>query len=278
MTEVVLQQESDSAGQSGAVITADEITVRFGGIVALDKVTVHVARGQRCGIIGPNGAGKTTFLDVLSGMRRPTSGHVQFENRNVSKEGPTRVSRRGLRRTFQRQQPFGWLSVEENVLMALEWPGRGPRLGADLLGLRSQGRRKARLMTKVDEVLEQCGLSNVRTQPAASLPIGKVRLLEFARAIADRPKLLLLDEPTSGLFHQDSERLGEAMQQINKSSDCAYVLVEHDVEFVVATCNRLVVLDQGAILSDGDPAQVLKDPAVIDAYLGQEQEVQGAEG
>jgi len=259
-----------SVGGEGGAIEARGVTVRFGGILALDHLSFTVPAGQRCGILGPNGAGKTTLLDVLSGMNRPSAGEVWFQGVNITREGPVQASRRGLRRTFQRHQPFGWLSVEDNVLTALEWPGRGRRIVSDLLSLPSQRRRRDLSMERVQEVLEQCGLSDLRDHAAASLPIGKIRLLEFARAIADSPKLLLLDEPTSGLAARDAHRLGEVMTQINDQSGCSYILVEHDVEFVTRTCERLIVLDQGTLLADGHPDEVLTSNAVVDAYIGQD--------
>ena len=259
-----------SVGGEGGAIEARGVTVRFGGILALDHLSFTVPAGQRCGILGPNGAGKTTLLDVLSGMNRPSAGEVWFQGVNITREGPVQASRRGLRRTFQRHQPFGWLSVEDNVLTALEWPGRGARIVSDLLSLPSQRRRRDLSMERVQEVLEQCGLSDLRDHAAASLPIGKIRLLEFARAIADSPKLLLLDEPTSGLAARDAHRLGEVMTQINDQSGCSYILVEHDVEFVTRTCERLIVLDQGTLLADGHPDEVLTSNAVVDAYIGQD--------
>ena len=244
------------------------MTVQFGGIRALDGLCLRVEPGEQCGILGPNGAGKTTFFDMLSGIRQPTKGQVWLNGKDVSKEGPNQIARQGLRRTFQRHQPFGWLSVEENILTALEWPGRSARIVADLLALPSQRRRKERFMTRVEEVIEQCGLTEVRNRPAATLPIGQVRLLEFGRAIVDMPQVLLLDEPTSGLSHSDTVRLGLAMDTVARTSGCAVVLVEHDVEFVTNHSTRIVVLDQGSKLIEGEPDAVLSDARVIEAYIG----------
>jgi branched-chain amino acid transport system ATP-binding protein len=257
-----------SSSDPASALKAHQLTVRFGGITALDGVDLEVAARERCGIIGPNGAGKTTLLDVLSGLRAPTQGHVSFLGADISKRGPTGISRLGLRRTFQRQQPFGWLSVEENVLVALEWRGRGGRIVADLFATPSTKRRRRALMSRVDQVLMQCGLTDVRHEPAASQPIGNIRLLEFARAIADWPKMLLFDEPTSGLNQRDAERLAQAMLDVNNTGECGFVLVEHDVAFVTSVCDRLVVLHQGRTLADGPPRAVLDDPSVVEAYIG----------
>jgi branched-chain amino acid transport system ATP-binding protein len=262
------ERASDLRPDGTSTIEARGLTVQFGGITALDGIDLEVGAQERCGIIGPNGAGKTTLLDVLSGLRAPTRGHVSFQGVDIAKKGPTGISRLGLRRTFQRQQPFGWLSVEENVLVALEWRGRGGRIVADLLSTPSTKRHRKAHMARVDDVLKQCGLTEVRHDPAAAQPIGNIRLLEFARAIADWPKMLLFDEPTSGLNQRDAERLAQAMLDVNSSADCGFVLVEHDVAFVTSVCDRMVVLHQGRTLADGPPRAVLDDPLVVEAYIG----------
>ena len=252
------------------MLTVHDVSVRFGGVHALDGLTFEVERGERIGVIGPNGAGKSTLLDVLSGVRRTSHGCVLFEEVEVSKLGPTKVSRLGLHRTFQRHQPFGWLSVEDNVLVALEWRGRGRRIMADVCALPKQGRRYRQHLAHAHELLELCGLSAARTRSAASLPIGQIRLLEFARAIADQPKLVLLDEPTSGLAQSDAARLGQVIREVNQSVGTACILVEHDVDFVVALSKRMLVLDQGRLLADGYPTSVLQMQEVVEAYIGRD--------
>jgi branched-chain amino acid transport system ATP-binding protein len=251
------------------VLALDDVTVRFGGITALEGVSIHVARGEVCGLIGPNGAGKTTLFDVISGVRVPDSGTVRLAGEDVTKVSAVVRARRGMRRTFQRVQTFGWLSVEDNVLSALEWRGGGGGLLADLVWSPTRRRRERERRARAAEVIELCGLTAVKDESAGSLPIGLARMVEVARAIVDAPQVLLLDEPTSGLDETEAARLGERIQSIRADADCAVVLVEHDVGFVMRQCDRIVVLDLGRVLATGTPSEIQADPAVRAAYLGE---------
>jgi ABC-type branched-subunit amino acid transport system ATPase component len=248
-------------------VALEDVSVRFGGVHALGGVSFSVGAGEVCGLIGPNGAGKTTLFDVISGVRAPNTGTVKMNGVDVTRWNASRRSRNGLRRTFQRVQTFGWLSVEDNVLLALDWRGGGGGMLADMVAMPSRTRRERRRRERAEEVLEQCGLTAVRRDAAGSLPIGLARMVELARAIVDPPSLMLLDEPTSGLDEAETERLGERISAI-RSGECAVVLVEHDVSFVMAQCDRVVVLDLGEVLSVGSPDVIRADPAVRHAYLG----------
>ena len=253
---------------TGALALRD-ITVRFGGITALDDVSFEVARGEVLGLIGPNGAGKTTLFDVVSGVRAPDGGRVMLDGHDVTNSSAVSRARRGLRRTFQRVQTFGWLSVEDNVLTALEWRGGGGGMLADLVSFPTRRRHERARRIRVAEVLERCGLSSVAKDPAGALPIGLARMVEVARAIVDDPRVLLLDEPTSGLEETEAERLGHLIQSIRADESCAIVLVEHDVRFVMRQCHRIVVLDLGRVLAVGSPQEIQADAAVRSAYLGE---------
>jgi branched-chain amino acid transport system ATP-binding protein len=240
----------------------------FGGVKALSEVSVSFAAGEICGLIGPNGAGKTTLFDCLTGIRRPTSGSIRYCGEEVTGRSATWFARQGMRRTFQRQQIFGWLPVEDNVLVALEWRGGGGGLAADLLSLPSRRSRERERRARVDEVLERCGLEALRLEPAANLPIGQARMVELARAVVDRPKVLLLDEPTSGLEESEVENLAIVVRRLCEEDGCAVVLVEHDVGFVMRECHRVAVLNLGCIIANDVPEVVRTDPAVRAAYLG----------
>lgn len=244
------------------------IGVRFGGITALNDVSFDVPAGRLCGLIGANGAGKTTLFDVISGIRAPDTGTVMIAGRDVTRWSAHRRARAGLRRTFQRVQVFGWLSVEENLLVADEWRGGGGGVLADLIASPARSRRERERRERAGQVLEECGLAAIRDRSAAALPIGTARLLELARALMDTPSVLLLDEPASGLDHADAERFAELLRRVVADHDTAVLLVEHDVGFVMDLCDRVVVLHLGEVLADGSPQEVRDNPRVVDAYLG----------
>jgi branched-chain amino acid transport system ATP-binding protein len=251
-----------------ALLSLEGVTVRFGGITALSAVSVDVAAGEVLGLIGPNGAGKTTLFDVVSGVRHPDAGRVIFDGSEVTTKTSASRARLGLRRTFQRVQVFGWLTVEDNVLVALEAEGGRGGFAGDLVASPFRRRRERVLRRRVGDTLERCGLSDVRSELASSLPIGIARMVELARAIVDPPRLLLLDEPASGLDQQEQARLGREIQTLRDESGCSILLVEHDAGFVMDQCDRVVVLDQGAVLAEGHPDEIQRDAGVRNAYLG----------
>jgi ABC-type branched-subunit amino acid transport system ATPase component len=260
--------EGAGGSHDGEVLALEDIGVRFGGISALANVSLSVPEGVVLGLIGPNGAGKTTLFDVISGVRAPNHGRVWFRGSDATRSSAIARSRRGLRRTFQRVQTFGWLTVEDNVLAALEWRGGGGGMLADVVRFPTRRSRERSRRERVDEVLEQCGLTAVRSDPVGSLPIGLARMVEFARAIVDEPKLLLLDEPTSGLDEREAERLVEQLASLRTTTTCSVILVEHDMGFVMEQCDRIVVLELGQVLATGTPKEIQDDPLVRAAYLG----------
>jgi branched-chain amino acid transport system ATP-binding protein len=256
------RSRSDATSQSQLVLS--DISVRFGGVRAVNGVSLTIDRQQVVGLIGPNGAGKTTLFDVISGVQPATSGQIEFEGRTITRSGPTKRSRLGIRRTFQRSQPFGWLTVEDNVLVAIE---TGGGLVGDLIGRRGAQERQRR--ERVREVLAQFDLEKVKDEAAGRLPIGVIRMVELARAIVGRPSLLLLDEPTSGLDRRETDLLGDTMQRTAVEDNCTILLVEHDVPFVMSRCERVVALHLGSIIADGTPQAIQNNESVREAYLGQ---------
>ena len=267
MTEEVLS-ELGAASTPLATLTLEDITVRFGGITALGDVSLSVAPGEICGLMGPNGAGKTTLFDVISGVRRPDEGHVWMTGVEIGLQAPAERSRRGLHRTFQRVQTFGWLSVEDNLLVATEWSGGGGGLIADLVALPPRRRRERQRRELVEATLDRCGLTSVRSEYAGSLPIGIARMVEFARATIEPPRLLLLDEPASGLDEQEISLLGELISGLRADTDCSVLLVEHNAGFIMERSDRVVVLALGEVLAEGTPSQIQTNAAVGAAYLG----------
>jgi branched-chain amino acid transport system ATP-binding protein len=267
VTAVEHAQPDRTAG-NGLVLGLERVSVHFGGIAALADVDLAVDAGEVCGLIGPNGAGKTTLFDVVSGVRIPETGRVVLDGTEITRWPAARRARAGLRRTFQRVQTYGWLSIEDNVLAALEWRGGGGGLPADLLGFPTRGRLERQRRERVAQVLDLCGLTAVAGQPAGSLPMGLARMVELARAIVDPPRVLLLDEPTSGLGDGEMERLGERVRAIQVEESCAVLLVEHDVGFVMERCDRIAVLNLGEVIAVGSPKEIQSDAEVRTAYLG----------
>jgi branched-chain amino acid transport system ATP-binding protein len=263
------QGDPGEASRTDIILSLDQISVRFGGIAALSGVSLDASAGEVLGIIGPNGAGKTTLFDVISGVREPNEGRVVLAGTDVTSKSAVQRARRGLRRTFQRVQTFGWLSVEDNVLAALEWHGGGGGFLADLVMFPTRRFRERDRRRRATEVIERCGLTAVRKELAGSLPIGIARMVEFARAIVDEPRLLLLDEPASGLDETEAERLGDLIDAVRDETGCAVLLVEHNAGFVMQHSNRIVVLDLGSVLAEGLPDDIQRNRAVRDAYLGE---------
>ncbi|MET8752721.1 ATP-binding cassette domain-containing protein [Streptomyces sp. NPDC004667] len=253
---------------SGYVFEARGVGVRFGGVRALTGVDLGVRAGEVCGLIGPNGAGKTTLFDVLSGIRRPDRGRTLLDGVDVTRRSPVWRARHGVRRTFQRRQLFGQLSVADNVLVAQEWRGGGGGLAADLLAAPGRRARERDRRERGEELLEECGIGALGPAYPGGLPAGRARMVELARAVADRPRVLLLDEPASGLSGTERERLAAVVRRLAGEEGCAVLLVEHDVAFVMELCARVVVLDLGTVLAGGTPAEVRANPLVREAYLG----------
>jgi branched-chain amino acid transport system ATP-binding protein len=269
MTADAAQDQSSADERDETVLQLEGISVRFGGIVALADVSFDANVGEILGIIGPNGAGKTTLFDVISGVRSPNEGRVMLGGIDLTGKSASERARRGLRRTFQRVQTFGWLTVEDNVLTALEWRGGGGGFVADLVYAPTRRHRERARRARVDEILERCGLIPLRKELAGSLPIGVARMVEFARAVVDPPTLLLLDEPASGLDETEILRLGEQIQAVRAETGCVVLLVEHNAGFVMAQSDRVVVLDLGTVLATGLPDEIQRNQAVRDAYLGE---------
>jgi branched-chain amino acid transport system ATP-binding protein len=226
------------------------VTVAFGGNLALDSARIAAEPGSVTGLIGPNGAGKSTLFDVICGLRKPRSGHVTLDGKDVTRHGPARRARSGLARTFQRLELFGRLTVRENLLVAAEL---GP-----------QRRRAAHMAAGL---LETLGLEDVADSPADELPTGVARLVEVGRALAARPRLLLLDEPAAGQDESETSRFGGLLRSL-AADGMTVVLVEHDMGLVMEVCDEVYVLDLGKIIAAGPPATIRENETVLAAYLG----------
>jgi ABC-type branched-subunit amino acid transport system ATPase component len=235
------------------------VSVSFGGVHALRDVTLSARPGQRVGLIGPNGAGKTTLINVIAGGQTPTKGEVFFEGRSVGRLSAAKRARQGLSRTFQNLELFGSMSVYDNVLVGLDAENG---FGRVLRQLRTSKARKDRAR----EALARFGIEEYAAAPVESLPYGIRKLVELSRAFVREPRFLLLDEPVAGLSDPASflARLNEGIEGLG----CGVLLIEHDMGTVQELCEHVYVLDSGAIIAEGEYAEVASDPRVIDAYLG----------
>ncbi|MDH2384383.1 ABC transporter ATP-binding protein [Bradyrhizobium sp. CER78] len=236
-----------------SLLVLENVSQRFGGLLALDELSLSLKQGEVVGLIGPNGAGKTTFVNVVTGVLKPTSGVIVFDGHRIDGKRPDRVARRGVARTFQIVQPFPHLRVRENVAAAALFAG----------GVASQ----AEASRVADEHLAFCGLERDADKPAGSLSLAGRKRLELAKGLASKPKLLLLDEVNAGL---NAAEIDEALRLIAAiaARGITLLLIEHLMKVVVQSCSRVLVLHQGRLIADGPTQEIMRDEDVIEAYLG----------
>jgi branched-chain amino acid transport system ATP-binding protein len=237
-----------------ALLSAEHITVQFGGLRALGDAYVNVEAGRVTGLIGPNGAGKTTCFNVITGLQEPTAGTVTLDGVDITAKSPMKRARMGISRTFQKLEAFSNLSARDNVLVAAE-------------SRKSWDRSKYDPGQVADEMLARVGIAEVANFMVGTLPTGTARLVELARALATKPRVLLLDEPSSGLNEEETESMAALLRELVRDG-LAVLLVEHDMAFVMSTCEFIHVLDFGQIIATGTPAEVQANPVVQAAYLG----------
>ncbi|MDR7857002.1 ABC transporter ATP-binding protein [Tissierella sp.] len=255
------------------MLKIDNITMRFGGVVAVNNFSAHIREGETVGLIGPNGAGKTTIFNVVTGVYKPTEGNVSFnkgdKDQIISSFRPDQIANLGVCRTFQNIRLFKELSVLDNVFI-----GGHLRLKSGIFSsivrLPSYVKEEKEMMEKSRYLLQKVGLYEERAEKAFSLPYGKQRRLEIARALATDPKLLLLDEPAAGMNPQETQDLMGFIDDIKKEFNLTIFLIEHHMEVVMGICEKIFVLDHGILIAEGNPQEIQNDSRVIEAYLGVE--------
>jgi branched-chain amino acid transport system ATP-binding protein len=257
-----------------ALLELQAVTVRFGGITAANEVSFSVERGEIRGLIGPNGAGKTTIINAITGAVALSAGAIRFDGRPIARKRAFEISRLGVGRTFQHVEPFADMTVRDNVLIGLGRRAHVP-FGHAALGTHSARETERESIATVERILELFGLLPYRHGRAAELPFGLLKRMDLARALAGRPSLLLMDEPTSGMSESEADSAIATARQLAASEGITLLVVEHNMRVMMALADRITVMQNGRVLTEGTPAEIQRNSEVIDAYLGESEDAPG---
>ncbi len=260
------------------VLEVHDVSVTFGGIVAVDDVGFEVARGRILGLIGPNGAGKTTLFDAICGFVSPDSGRVVLDGRDITDLGSAERSRAGLARSFQDAMLFSSLTVWETLACALERKVKSQDPVSTILGLPWVWSTERKINTRVEELIELLGLAAFRDKFVSELSTGSRRIVDLACVLAHEPSVLLLDEPSSGIAQRETEALGPLLLRVQEATGCTMLLVEHDMPLVTSIADELLALETGRVIARGSPKSVTNDAAVVEAYLGTDHRIVARSG
>jgi branched-chain amino acid transport system ATP-binding protein len=260
---------SPKSSDGSPILEAKELTRRFGGLVAVNKVSFTVKTGEIFGLIGPNGAGKTTLFNLITGLIKPSSGQLIYQNQDISQQRPHQIANLGIARTFQNIRLFGELSALENVTIARHIHTNSG-IFTGVLGIPPAPQQEKQSTEKALELLHLVRLQERTQEKAKNFPYGDQRRLEIARALALEPQILLLDEPAAGMNKSEKQQLSEFIRNIRTAFNLTVILIEHHVPLVMGLCDRIAVLDFGQLIALGEPETVRSNPAVIEAYLGNE--------
>jgi len=250
-----------------AILKLDGVTKRFGGLIAVNNVSLELEEGELSGLIGPNGAGKTTIFNVITGVYPVDSGKILFMNQDITRKRPHETAALGIARTFQNIKLFGKMSVLDNVRVACHYRLRASVFSA-VFSLPNYVKQDEELTRESLRLLEAVGLYKLKNDRASSLPYGHQRKLEIARALATKPKILLLDEPAAGMNPEETSELMKFIRRIRDEFNLTILLIEHDMKVVMGICERITVLDHGCVIARGSPGEIQSNPEVIKAYLG----------
>lgn len=252
-----------------SILKADNITIRFGGLTAVSDFYLNLEEGELLGLIGPNGAGKTTVFNMLTGVYRPTKGKIYFNNQEINRKRVDQITALGMARTFQNIRLFTNLSVIDNIMVGCHLRLKSSVLNA-IFHLPQYLQEENYMEEEAKQLLKEVNLEKLETNLAGGLPYGQQRKLEIIRALATHPRLLLLDEPAAGMNPRETKELMGFIQKIQEKFKLTIVLIEHDMRVVMGICKRILVLDYGITIAEGNPVEIQHNPEVIKAYLGVE--------